>query len=271
MSQTAVVYGASGSQGGAIVRSLRRAGWDVTPISRGGGVDIDDLDALGAVHRDAGAAVVQLPLEFDPEVIDRQVDNIVRAVATARVPRVILNPNARLPPEEIGVPFVDGRVRLARRLRDVASVTVVAPLFAYMENLQIPSSRQRIAGGELAYPVPEEFAMPWVATDDLARAITDALASPAAPADQVVAGPELLRGADAAALLTEALGRPVRWVTVDHEGYAAMLVPHLGTDAGAGIASFYAAPPHAVQLDEVPGLVRGATSLRDWALAQTWD
>jgi hypothetical protein len=276
MNQTVVVHTANGSQGAAVARVLRSDGWTVTPLSRtasegAAGVDLRDLDALSEAHRGADAAVVQLPLVFDPEVIDQQVDNIVRAVATAQVARVVVNTNAPIPPQEIGLPFVDGRVRLAARLRDaVETVSVVAPLFAYMENLQIPSSRDRINGGELAYPVPADYAMPWVATDDLAEVVATVLASPSPPAQQVVAGPEALRGEAAAAQLSEALGHPVRWVTIDHADYEAMLIPHLGAEAGAGIASFYAAPPADADPSATPGLVHGRTTLGSWASSQRW-
>jgi uncharacterized protein YbjT (DUF2867 family) len=162
---------------------------------------------------------------------------------------------------------VDGPVRLARSLPDATPVTtVVAPLFAYMENLAITSSTERIrARGELAYPVPAEFPMPWLALDDLAEVVADVLDDPAPAADRLVAGPEALRGPDAAAELAAAIGRDVRWVTIDHDEFESMLAPDLGPQAAAGVASFYAVQAHENATPLGPGLLHGATTLRQWA------
>lgn len=273
------LHGATGTQGAAIAAALTARDWSVRSLARRvgeqrGAVAVDQADstALAEAYRGAQAVVVQLPLVFDAGVIDRQVDGIVGALQTAGTSQVVLNTNAPVPPAPIGVPFVDGRVRLASTLRDfVPRLTVVAPLFAYMENLAIPSSRDRIVDdGELAYPVPEHYEMPWLAVADLAGLVANLLEDSAPPDSVLMAGPQALRGSDAAEAMTYAVGRPVRWVTIDHAAYEVMLVPHLGPEAGSGVASFYAAPPAPSDMSAIPGLVRGTTTFREWVNARQW-
>lgn len=288
--RTVVVHGASGAQGAPVARRLQREGWRVAGVARGPGglpdhvvpvrADLGDPAALAAAYEGADAVVVQLPLEFDPAVIAAQVDHVVAAVRRAGVTRVVLNASSPLPPGEIGIPFVDGRVRLARELAaSVPATTVVAPVFAYMENLAIPASARRLRErGELAYPVPAAFPMPWLAADDLAATVADLLAAPApvppgttpggvVPGVRLVAGPEALTGPAAAERVGGALGRPVTWVTIDHTEYEAMLRPHLGTEAAAGIAGFYASPPPG-SAPPGPEPVRGPTTLAAWATSR---
>jgi uncharacterized protein YbjT (DUF2867 family) len=275
--RTVVVHGATGTQGAPVARRLADRGWHVVGLARdtsgmpehvtAAAADLADVRSLADAYQRADAVVVQLPLVFDAAAIDAHVGNVLEALKQAGAQRVVFNANSPLPSEEIGIPFVDGRVRLAAGLSSAAPVsTVVAPLFAYMENLAIVSSAERIrARGELAYPVPAEFPMPWLALDDLAGVVADVVDNPEPPTHRLVAGPEALRGPEAAAELATALGRDVRWVTIDHVEFESMLVPDLGPEAAAGIASFYAAPPAESGTPPGPGLVHGATTLEEWA------
>lgn len=276
--RTVVVHGASGAQGAPVARALLDRGVRVFGIARdpsrlpdgviAARADLADADALATAYQGADAVVVQLPLAFAPDVIDAHTRAVVAAVERAEVGQVVLNTGSPVPPDEVGTPFVDGRIRLARALREAAATaTVVAPLFAYMENLAIPSSAQRIRErGELAYPVPDDLPVPWLALDDLANAVADLLEDPAPPTRRILAGPAALAGPDAAAELTAGLGRDVRWVSIDHVEYAAMLAPHLGKASAAGIAAFYAPRPADAEPPAPPAdVVHGTTPLRHWA------
>jgi uncharacterized protein YbjT (DUF2867 family) len=267
-----VLHGATGVQGSVIADELRRRGWHVAGLARSArpdagvaGVDLADAEALASAYRGADAVVVQLPLAFDRRVVERQVDAVLRAVEDAAVPRAVLNTSTLLPPDEIGVPFIDGRVRLARELAGaVAAATAVMPLATFMENMALPASIERLERrDELAHPYPADRAVPWLALADLAAVVADALEAPQPPPRQVVAGPDALTGHDAAAAIGVALDRPVEWVTISHLEYEAMLAPALGTDVAAGIAAAYAAPPPPPVAP--PGSVRGATTLRQWS------
>lgn len=260
--RTVVVHGATGSQGAPVVQSLEGRGWRAVGVGRAT-ADLADLESLVTAYKGADAVVVQLPLEFDPATIDVHTTNVVEALRQAEIAKIVFNAGSPLPPVEIGIPFVDGRVRLAQAL---PAATVVGPAFAYMENLAIPTSARRIRDDrELAYPVPSDYPMPWLAAADLAEVIADVLDDPHPQKRQLVAGPEALTGPEAAA----AFGPDIKWVTIDHTEYEAMLVPHLGPAAAAGIAGFYASPPP-THTQTPPDLVRGTTTLGSWASTVAW-
>ncbi|CAA9289752.1 MAG: hypothetical protein AVDCRST_MAG41-4273 [uncultured Corynebacteriales bacterium] len=280
MPLTLLVHGATGTQGAPVVRRLLADGHTVRalvrrPVPLPAGAepvtgDLADPAALAAAYADVDAVVVQLPLVFGPAALD-QARAVLAGLEKARPPRVVFNTGGPIVPAPVGIPYLDARVLLTARLREVVErVAVVGPAGPYMENLSAPWSAPVVAAGELRYPLPEPAPVPWLALDDLAAEVADLLTAAEPAPVRVVAGPEALSGDRAAAAVAAALGRPVRWRTVSPQEYGDDLVPHLGEEAGRGIAAFYApadGPPPAPD----PALVRtGTTTLRAWAARQTW-
>lgn len=61
--------------------------------------------------------------------------------------------------------------------------------------------------------------------------------------------------------------------TVSHTDYGDSMVPHVGEEAGRGVAGFYAAPPPGAPGMPAPdpALVRtGPTTVSAWAARQRW-
>lgn len=280
---TVVVHGAAGTQGAALARRVLAAGHRVRAVVRrtpAPGVhalatpvvaDLLDTDALVEAYLGADAVVVQLPLEF-ADTAGAQARSVLAALRKAGVSRAVFNAATALAPEPVGVPFVDARVLLATELSDaVPLASVVTPASTYLENIAAPWSWPLVRAGELAYPLPASLPNPWLALDDLGDAVVDLLSAPEPPPLQVVAGPQALTGDEAAAELSLALNRPVRWRTIEPAEYERMLAPHLGSEAAAGVAGAYAPPPPGTPAapSPDPAAVRtGTTTLRDWAARQ---
>jgi uncharacterized protein YbjT (DUF2867 family) len=141
----------------------------------------------------------------------------------------------------------------------------------YMDNLGAPWSAPRLLAGELAYPVPAEAPIPWVAIDDVAERIVDAITG-GEQGTLPICGPRPLTGDQAAAAVGEALGRPVRWRSLTPAELGDRMRPYVGDAAADGVAGLYAAmrsapPPPAPD----PARLRlGATDLGTWARRQAW-
>ncbi|WP_431955871.1 SDR family oxidoreductase [Nocardia lijiangensis] len=281
---TVIVHGATGTQGAAIVRRLLSAGHrvrgvvrtsptllppDVEPVQ----ADLLEPDSLAAAYEGADAVVVQLPLVFTDLAV-QQAEAMLAGLRKADVERVVFNTGSVMPPVPVGVPFVDARVLLSTELsRGVEAATVVAPARQYMENLVAPWSAPLVRAGQLAYPLPRELPVPWVALDDLGSTVADLITATTPPPLRIVAGPQALTGDEVAAELGAVLGRPVRWNSISPNTYREMLAPHLGAEAAEGIAGVYTPPPPGAptppELDP-SALETGATTLRDWAARQDW-
>lgn len=282
---TVAVHGVTGPQGASVAAALVRAGHHVRGIARsprsvpsgveGATADLDDQGSLVAAYEGAAAVFVNLPTDFSPAAL-RHADNILHALAQAGVPRVVFNPNLVPPPVEIGFPYVDARARIANGvLAGPHAGSVVAPAAQYLENLNSPWSAPLVSDqGVIAYPMPPEIPVPWVALDDIATAVVDVLADDQAPPLTIVAGPQALTGHDVAAEVGRGLGRDVSWKLIPAEEYRQMLAPHIGEAGAAGIAGMYGsllsgeAPPPS---PPDPALVRlGTTTVADWAATQPW-
>ncbi|GAA5071172.1 NmrA family NAD(P)-binding protein [Thermocatellispora tengchongensis] len=276
------MHGATGTQGRPVVQRLLAAGHHVRAAVRNTSApglppgaepvfaDLSRPGSLQEAYAAADAVVVQLPMVFAAETAVPQAEAVIAALKGSGVRRAVFNTNGMTASEPVGVPAVDARTLLAAELPRVVEVaTVVAPAFTYLENLAAPWSAPLVAAGEVAYPLPADLPVPWVAVDDLAAAIAGFLTDPAPPALRIIAGPEALTGDRVAAELAAVLGRDVRWRRVEPAEYERMLIPYTGPEFAAGVAAAYAAPPPAVAPDPAV-LGTGTTTLREWAARQDW-
>jgi uncharacterized protein YbjT (DUF2867 family) len=267
--KTIAVHGATGSQGAPVAAALTAAGHVVRPVTRASGADLLDRLSLEAAYRGADAVVLQLPLVYDERALE-MAENAARAAESAGIAHLVVNAGGLMPPEPIGVPFVDARHRAAAA--DVACVTVLQPTI-YMENLSAPWCADGVASGDVDYPVPGEAPMRWVATADVAGAVARAIERAAAGWFPLPG--RAVTGHDVAAALGAALGRPMRWRTITPAEFGDRIRPYVGDHAADGSAAFYemlaASPPPAP--DPGPALEALGWAPRDvatWAREVSW-
>ena len=270
------VLGASGGQGAPVARRLLREGHRVRAVARRPergpagckpvAADLTDAVALESACAGADAVVIHLPLVFGDRALV-MAERVAAAVRRADVPRVVISTGGPLPPGPIGMPYVDARVELVRALDGAA---VVEPFGAYMENLAAPWSAPLVREGVLAYPLPAERPMPWLALADVAERIAAALAD-GETGRIPMAGPWPLTGEQAAEALGRGAGRPVHWRSLEPAEYGDLLRPHLGDEAADGVADMYAALAAGPAPAPDPARLRvGSSDLESWARAQHW-
>jgi uncharacterized protein YbjT (DUF2867 family) len=271
MTKTIAVHGATGSQGGPIAAAFVAAGHVVRPVTRATGADLLDPASLQETYAGADVVVLTLPVVYD-ERGPRMAANAARAAEAAGVRQLVLNTSGPVPPQRTGVPFQDARVIASEAA--VPIVTVLAPT-AYLENLSAPWSAERVVrDGVLAYPVPAEAPIAWVATADVGlaavRAVRDEVAGWFALPGNPYTGHEL------AAELGEALGLALRWEHITPRAFAERLRAHLGDHAADGTAAVYelmASDPQPPAPDPRPAIEALGWEPRrasEWATSVAW-
>ncbi|XVQ09121.1 NmrA family NAD(P)-binding protein [Spirillospora sp. CA-255316] len=261
MSDTYLVIGAGGAQGGAVARRLLRDGHRVRGLGRSAtgpsGIewvrgDLADAAAVRAAFDGVARASVTLPMEFDPVTVARFVDNV--AAASGGLERLVFNTGNRVPATRTGVAAFESKREAAEALLSCGVPAVVLRPPVYLDNLAAPWAREALAGGVLPYPLPAERRVAWLAHDDLAALTAAAFDRPGLAGQAIdIGGKEAVTGPELAAAFTSVLGREIRYVPMDPGAFEEGLAPLLGAATAAGVASTY----RWLALPEAAGLYEG--------------
>jgi len=250
-----LVYGATGVQGGPVVRRLLEAGHRVRVLARhperatglretGAEVvvgDMGDGESLRAASEGVDAVSLLLPQVFDSALLGTLGRNAIDAAVAAAARRVVYNVSTTLPRQRTDLPALEVRRELEDYLRDQRIEGVVLRPVVYMENFAGPWTAPGIVGqGVLAYPVPERVKASWITADDVAAITVAAIEHPELSGMSFdLGGPEALDGTDLAARFSAALGRTVRYQAIPLDSFEQGLNAALGAPAGTEIARQY--------------------------------
>ncbi|MBX9391197.1 ergot alkaloid biosynthesis protein [Streptomonospora nanhaiensis] len=205
---TVLVTGCTGNTGRPLVAALRARGADVRAAARRpgpGGVRLDWADARTHAPALAGARAVYLvppPLTVDPMPLVGPFLEEAREAGVRRV--VLLGSLAELP----GVP---GAAEVGRAVRSFAEWAVLRPS-GFMQNFTgahpvAAGIRER---GEIR-SATGEGRLGWIDAADIAAVAAELLSAPEPVAGEyVLTGPEAFGYSEAAAVIAEVAGRPVR-------------------------------------------------------------
>ena len=224
------VLGATGAQGGAVVRALLKRGASVRGITRrtdspsarrltDAGVQVvaADLDDESAVARAftgvEGVYALTTPFEDGPEAEVAQGNSLIAAAMAAKVPHLVFSSVADAD-QHTGIPHFESKAAVEDSLAGSGlSHTIVGPSYFYDNML---GGLDDIRAGVLALPLPADVTLQQLSRRDLGRFVAAILADP-----DPVRGARIDIASDAptpqemAAALTDAAGRPVRLATSD--------------------------------------------------------
>ena len=278
--QTILVTGATGKQGGAVLRHLRDRGFPVRALTRdpakpaarklmGTGIEVvrGDLDdaasisrALDGVH---GVFAVQTPYEAGMEAEERQGKALASLASRAGVNHYVYS-SVGSADQHTGIKHFDNKFRIEEHVRSLGmKYTILRPVF-FMENLLGFSGT--IANGVLAAPLPSGRKLQMIAVDDIGAFAALALEHPGKWQGRAVdlAGDDVSM-AEVAALLSRLLGREVKASEVPLAEYESQA----GADLAAMWRWFQETGYHAsiaALRSEYPGL----STLERWAGRQDW-
>lgn len=219
-----LITGATGKQGGAIVRHLAGHGFTIRAMTRktdsdaakalaalGAQVVQGDLDNAGSLETALkgawGAFAVQNTWEAGVEGEEEQGKRFATLARKAGIQHFVYS-SVGSAQRKTGIPHFDNKWRIEETVRGLRfpSHVILRPVF-FMENLMAPFS---LHGSTLAWALGQRTNLQMIAVDDIgwfgARAFTDAAVLNRREID--LAG-DVRTMPEAAEILTEALGRPI--------------------------------------------------------------
>lgn len=226
-SQTILVVGATGQQGGATARHLLAEGWRVRALVRDtespaalqlreAGTDLatgdlDDIESLDAAAGGAYGVFGVTPVEMDPRREAAQGRNLVDAAQRAGVSHFVF---ASVGGAErgTGIPFWEVKREVEEYLRASGPPATVLRPVRFMENHAAAAPVGGITGATLVHVFAPEVPVQLIAVDDIGAFAALAFADPGTYTGQAIelAGDEL-PSSEVVRLISEAVGRPVAY------------------------------------------------------------
>ena len=250
---TFIIHGATGAQGGPLIKRLLAAGQPalaaVRKASSANGlprvvVDNASVDSLVAAYRGADGVFFHLPLASEADRL-QYAHNFAQAIAQARPARVVISTSGYVVDEPGSPTQVADDSAVATLVREVArtgvSFAVVAPRL-YLENLLMPTQFDAVkAEGVLRYPLRADYPVSWSSHLDVAEVAERLLADSAITGIVGLGHLPGLTGVDLAQGLAQHLGTAVRYEAITPEAIGIMLTPLFGAGPAAGVAASYQA------------------------------
>ncbi|MCC5095058.1 MULTISPECIES: SDR family oxidoreductase [Xanthomonas] len=249
---TYIIHGASGAQGGPLLKRLSAAGKNAVGAVRASEVlagtqsvriDNASVESLVEAYRGADGVFIHLP-QTDEGTRTTYARNIAHAVDLAKPGRVVISTSGIIV-DEPGSPLqtaADSAMAiLIEGVRNTGvSYAVVAPRL-YLENLLLPMVFEPTQSeGLLRYPLRSDQPVSWSSHLDVAE-VAERLFGQTSVSGVVGVGqlPGLL-GEDLATGFQGHLGRDVVFESITPQAFGALIEPLIGP-ASAAIAAFYGA------------------------------
>ena len=250
-----LVYGATGSQAGAVPTYLLKAGHQPYVVTRhpdkaahhahAGAVviegDMVNADRLREISQNMDAVSLLIPFFANPAEVANYGRQAIDAAKDAGVKLLVWNTSGAILPVRTGNPSIDVRLDIQQYLQESGLPHIVIQPSVYLENLLGPWTMPFVANEDrVAYPTPAEMPVSWIASDDVSALVVAALQRPdLAGANWPISGLENPNGAALANAFAQGLGRDVTYYAMPPQDFGAILDQAFGPGAGAAAASEY--------------------------------
>lgn len=248
MSRRIAVTGATGRQGGAVVRALVADGWQVRALSRHPpSALVATLTSLHGVEHVAcnledrasvdraltgmdALFLTTTPYEGGVAAEERQAGLTLEAARASGVRQVVYSSVAGAR-DSTGVPHYESKGRIERRLEqfDFPAITILRPTF-FMEMFRAPFFARFLAQGRIEMAMRPDVPIAMIAVDDIAAFAQLAFRRPEEMNGRAIdlAGDSPTM-AQVASAMAAATGRPVEYVQVPTDCLAVDVRPRLAT------------------------------------------
>ena len=231
-----LVFGATGQQGGSVVRALLDTRWRVRAIVRNpsspeaialraAGVDLvpgnlADSTAIRTAMRDVHGVFSVLPANLAVEDEVRFGSAIADLASECGVAHLIYSSGASVGEKPTGVARFDAKLRIEAHIRTLPLIATIIRPMIFMEMLLRPG--YGLDEGRFAFLVRPDQAMQLVAVDDIGKCVAAIFAD----RDRFSGGTlkiasDTVTGRDLAAAFSDIIGHPISYSLLSEEARAA--------------------------------------------------
>jgi uncharacterized protein YbjT (DUF2867 family) len=251
-----LIYGAAGSQQFPVINALKVKGAQVVAtINQPGRVeilknegtelviaDMADRERLFEITKGIDAISFLIPFflknpldgfDYAKNAIDSAVKNNVKLL--------VWNSSGFILPVKIGNPALDVRIDISEYLKQSGLPHIIIQPSVYAENLLGPWTAPFVKNEKtVTYPTPEEMPVGWIATEDVASLVAEAIYSPHLAGQSFqVSGIENLTGNKLAEKFSLGLNKKIQYRQMPPKVFGKILDGMLGEGAGKGAESMY--------------------------------
>ncbi len=229
---TTLLLGGTGKTGRRIAERLTARGLPVRVASRTGtpAFDWNDHATWAPVLADVTALYLAYPPDLAVPRAAAHVAALSRLAVDRGVRRIVLLSGR-------GEPQV---LPSEQAVRESGATFTILRCAWFCQNFCEGQLRDAVLGGEIAFP-GGSIGEPFVDADDIADVAVAALTDDThAGATYELTGPAVVTFAQAAAELTQAIGRDVRYVPISPAAYSEALAPYVGAETAAFFAQLFA-------------------------------
>lgn len=286
-----LVYGATGSQQFPIIEAAQKKGAQVfavtsnesnfsklvqagaTPVQ----ADLSDATRVLEISKGMDAIAFMIPFSL-PNPADgfKYAKHVIDAAKASGVKIIVWNTSGFMPAQATGDPATDVKLEVKEYLAHSGIPYVIIEPSVYAENLLSPYAQRYLATDhKISYPTPERMQLGWIATQDVAALIAEALHKPELSGQSFrVSGLENLTGGQLAHQISLGLEEDIRFNPMSPQEFGDFLEPFVGEEAAKGITAFYQgmaeSNPFPIMFSsDMPNVLAKLpvkmTSMREWA------
>ncbi|WP_194778541.1 SDR family oxidoreductase [Pararhodonellum marinum] len=251
-----LIYGAGGSQQFPVIKALKEKGAKVVATTNqrekvemleNAGAEVvianmGDREKLEEITRETDAISFLVPFFLRDPIEGLQfAKNAVDAAVKHGVKLLVWNSSGFILPVKIGNPSLDVRIDIADYLKKSGLPHIIIQPSVYAENLLGPWTAPFVKVEKtVSYPTPEDMPVGWIATNDVAALVAEAIYSPHLAGESFqVSGLENLTGNQLAEKFSLGLNDNFRYRQMAPKDFGKILDGLLGEGAGKEAEAMY--------------------------------
>jgi uncharacterized protein YbjT (DUF2867 family) len=251
-----LVYGATGSQQFPVIKALLNKGAEVyatthieanlQKLTDAGATallaDLSNANRLKEISKGVDAVSLLVPFFLaNPNDGLTYAKNAIDAAIANKVKLLVWNSSGFILPVKIGNPALDVRIDIASYLKESGLPHIIIQPSVYAENLLGPWTVPFVINEKkVAYPTPEEMPIGWIATQDVAAFVAEAIFKPElAGGSFLVSGRENLTGNQLAKKFSLGLKETISYYPLPPKDFGQILDSLFGAGAGKGAEEMY--------------------------------